>query len=346
MNDLSPLASALPSPSYISSSPGIQREPEKTPQEKLSLQDLVSKCLDDSCQDSDRLDLSNRIYASFLKNQGSEFKTIFDELIHDDNKFYNFAFVFVSCSSYSIAYMCEFLERLDWPANRDKPVDLRNLVMCMLMGGLRRDRTVKVCKNEVAVNKGESVPITEVLVDFRPLIGKGNYNHDPITLPSYIYKVLGTMLRYIDIQEDSYSDAAKKWQGVGMILGQFTECRFPASLLSPLLPHLAQMENLVALDVSDVGLVISPNGVDNKRGFTDTDAQAFYTLLEKNPCLIDFRVNYGGMSTGESKKFEETLASTLIKHYDHFWEGVKSLSEKQNKPPSIEQIYDSMVKGD
>ena len=342
MNNLSTSAHAWLSACYNSFSQPPQDVQDKP--ETSSLRTWITKCFD-NIQPNDELELSKSIEEVFKKDQGKELKQIFDEVKLDKSKFNKLACLFAYCAPYSIAFICNFLDSLDWPGESDKQKELKNLVLFMLNGGLKRGQALKVSSNFVALNKTESVPITQVIVDFRVLIGKGDFIQDPVDMPTYLYSVLGTMLMFIDLKEDSSGDSKKEWQGVGITLGQFRECRFPAKLISPFLPYLAQIDKLVKVDLSDIGHQMDPHIFYNSTGFSDVDAQALYTILENNPCLVDFTVNNGGMSNKEKTKMYETVACKLKEHKEHFWESVKILNEKQNKSPSIQQVYDSMVKG-
>ncbi len=308
-----------------------------------SLRSCINKCLEGDIQTLETLEFSKSIQSAFKKDQGAILKQIFGEIAQDSKKFSRLTYIFAYSAPYSVVFICSFLEQLDWPQGLDKQKELNTLAILMLNGGSTRRQFFKIGYNNVALNPQESIPVTQVIVDFRPIFGDGDFIQTDIVMPSYLYKVLGEMLKCIELSEHSTKASKQDWTGISLTIGQFMECRFPATLIAPLLPYLAQMHKLVKLDLSDVGHQLDPDRIFSQTAFADDHVQTLCAILDANPCLIDFKINQASMSKSESTKMQSHIETKTREHRDNFWNGVKKVSQYPLQAAMLKQIFDKLV---
>jgi hypothetical protein len=85
--------------------------------------------------------------------------------------------------------------------------------------------------------------------------------------------------------------------GLNLVIGQFTECRFPCSMVAPVLPYLQKIPGLVGLEIADVG------GSGRGHAFRDEDAPALLDLFRTNPWLFYVKINTNGMTPEKQTQF-------------------------------------------
>ena len=88
----------------------------------------------------------------------------------------------------------------------------------------------------------------------KKIFGYGDFNKNPQELSPYLVEDRKSLIKlgqHVSQQlkndlEDN-KDVKDMKVGLEVCIGQFVECRFPASLISPLLPYLVKIPGLVSL---------------------------------------------------------------------------------------------------
>ena len=230
----------------------------------------------------------------------AELKEGFSAVKDQPNRFQYLAEVYVS-SPFTSLSICNFLEELEWPS-----VELKQKLLPELMA----KAVFKYI--EIRDVNFEHEFRCHNLRATRSIFGSGNFIMHPTPIPPTLMEGFGHAIQKFAkdldfrLQADKESKGEQRELVAGFILdiGQSVECRFPASMISPLLPYLKDLPGLVGLELRDVG-----EGVRGQ-GFGDNDVQHLLDIA-RNPYLKEFHVNSDGMSELVRKKFEQDLRAIL-----------------------------------
>ena len=241
----------------------------------------------------------------------------FAALKNDPGRFQQLAEHFVSQAPYVPRYLCQILEEIEWPSEELKQKLIPELMAMIIHqnGMIDRQSGPTIQGSNKIVGPNRLFETYRMLLITKKIFGTGDFTTNPRPLSPYLAKGIGLLLKDYgeccleEMKKQLNEGKPKKDIKVGFELAimQFVECRFPASMLSPLLPYLADVPGIVALQLSDVGVRNPWDAVvpgDSKNGFGDSDAPHLLAIFRNHPYLIgDVMINVDGMSEPVKKQF-------------------------------------------
>ena len=265
-----------------------------------------------------------------------ELQSLFKEAQNSPDTFETLVVQVVNNSGYVPRFTAAVLEKLKWP---DDTMKEKILPKCLGM---------KIARECISWEDGFiNVDTAEEFNGFytyrltimsKKIFGKGDFTKKPITMSDSLARAIGYSIRLS--AENMIATLQKKKKqgeinkdtniGIQVVIAQSVECRFPASMLSPMLPYLKNIPGLVGLELSDIGVrnpwdseVIN----ENNHGFQDQDAAALLAIFRTNPYLMQVQINVDGMNNTKQKEF--------MQQWQQIWK------ERSFQPPHIEQINKS-----
>lgn len=244
------------------------------------------------------------------KELSTVFKPIFEELQGDPAKFQDLALAVAQKLPYIINFKSEFLENLPWPSE-----DLKNQMVPTIISDVMKDALVW---QTGTIGQG-NIQTYKVVLDMRKIIGTGDFNQNPTKISEMSVKGFRILVEDLSkaIREELKESMEKKTDmsqqqiGFEISVGQFFECRFPASLVAPLLECLCNVPGLLKLDLTDIG--ISLQGEKNDTGFGNEHAEALLNIVRTNPYLQELLVQTPGMTPEVQAQFDQEWADILNK---------------------------------
>lgn len=216
-----------------------------------------------------------------------------------------------------IANTCEFFEQCEWPSHELKETLLPQIVtMAIQQNGIAWDNW-----NAGFVETGPSTDFLNVpgfachriFIHTRKIFGCGDFTINPKPISPLLAKSIGEAIKSValahisELKEKMESGGVKENQRIGIevVIGQFMETRFPASMIAPLLPYLKDVPGMVSLKLSDVGVRNPEDEVSgkNSNGFCDEHAEALLEIFRSQPHLMQTKINIEGMSEGKVEEF-------------------------------------------
>lgn len=195
---------------------------------------------------------------------------------------------------------CTFLEECEWPSQELKekflPQILRDTVTA---NGIAWDNWDAGFAETGKDSRNFSVGFEcqRILVFTRRIFGPGNFT-DPIS--PRLAKAIGDSIKFVatthisDLKEkiEKGQNKDKLRVGVEVEIMQFSETRFPASMIAPVLPYLKEVPGMVSLRLTDIG-----------KGFGDEHAETLLEIFKSQPHLVETRINVNGMSEEKRQEF-------------------------------------------
>ncbi len=218
---------------------------------------------------------------------------------NDAEKFHLLAGIFVlTQQSRPIAKTCQFLETLEWPSEELKKKELPVLIVILL------EEKKFVSWQETSINfKDQKLSTYKAVLDMRKIFGCRDFTEKPQQMSRYIVEAIRLQLNLLG--EWTLMQLKKnRAEAIGLYVEicQFMECRFPASMVSPLLPCLAEIPGLVGLNLNDIGTERPREKKTKASGFGDEDADALLKIIRQQPFLQDIKINLEAMSEGKQKQ--------------------------------------------
>lgn len=263
-------------------------------------------------------------------------RPIFSEALSAPDKFDNLAAAAVLMSPYIPRFTAAIFEKLEWPSEEFKKEVLPKYL------GMKIVNPEYCCIsyqddfiNFGSTESSDGFCTNRVVLITKNIFGTGDFTNQPKLIPESVAQTIGFSIRLIgellikDLKEHKETGTINRDTNIGMrvVIGQYMECRFPASVLSPLLPYLTNVPGLVGLELSDVGVRTPHDDITVAKtghGFGDEDAEALLDIFRTNPHLTQVQINVDNMSPAKLKEFLEA--------WQNIW------TDRQFTPPQIEQI--------
>jgi hypothetical protein len=176
--------------------------------------------------------------------------------------------------------------------------------------------------NDFSCNFPAFFPTFRLVVITKRIFGRGDFVTKPQPLSPFLAQGMGIAIQ--DCAEAAMKELKQKYDdkktdnrtniGLNLVIGQFTECRFPCSMVAPVLPYLQKIPGLVGLEIADVGgsgLVTTKHSQRNGHAFRDEDAPALLDLFRTNPWLFHVNININGMTSQKELQFVQEWKSII-----------------------------------
>ena len=263
----------------------------------------------------------------------------FNLLRDNEDKFFTFAGTFALTQlDRPIAQTCQFFESLEWPSEKFKEEGLPMLILQLL----KLKEFVSWEDDTIRVGSGTLFRTSKATLDMRKIVGCGDFIDKPVPMSCYIAKAIGLNLKFLGTRtleklkknQAGGKDSEPTTIGLHVDIGQFLECRFPASMISPLLPYLATVPGLVGLTMADIGTkrLDKRTQKDPPGGFGDEHIEPLLHINRQQPFLYKFDVNIGAMSAEKGSQFLKAITQPHP-HEDL----IKELLQLENKQEPIER---------
>lgn len=211
----------------------------------------------------------------------------------------------------TVTALCQFLDSIEWPSAELKEEHLPELLVAdIVQKGIAWDNWESgfIEKIEsVTPFKTKIFECHRLLIHTQNILGHGHFT-DPI--PSYLAKALSLVIKRAaegDIKKlkEKIGGQEKFRIGIQLVIGQFVETKFTASVFAPLLPYLRDVPGMVSLGLSDIG-TSSPQG-----GFSDVHAEGLLHLIRSQRFLWQVSIKTSGMTEGKEREFMGELEKIL-----------------------------------
>ena len=227
---------------------------------------------------------------------------------NDTNRFLALVDLVIWKSKYVPRFTAVVLEKIEWPSealkNEKLPAYLSQYILTNCLNW--QDEYIEI---ELPSSSKESTffHAYKLIVVTKRIFGHDDFVKNPKNLSPFLAQGMGmafqksaaAALEELKQKHEKGETDAKINMGLSLHIGQFTECRFPCSMLAPVLPYLKKIPGLVGLEIVDVG------GSRSKHAFRDEDAPALLDIFKTNPHLFHIKINVGGMTKEIRKKFLE-----------------------------------------
>lgn len=244
------------------------------------------------------------------KELSTVFMPIFEELQGDPAKFQALALTVAEKLPHEINFKSTFLENLPWPSE-----DLKNQMLPTIISEVMKGALVW---HTGSIGQG-NIQTYKVVLDMRKMIGRADFNQNPTELSEMTVKgfrilvqdLSNAMRKKLKESMEKKTDLSQQQIGFEIVVGQFVECRFPASLVVPLLECLCNVPGLLKLDLKDIG--ISSKGEKNGTGFRNEHTETLLNIVRTNPYLQELLVKTPGMTPEVQAQFDQEWADILNK---------------------------------
>lgn len=229
---------------------------------------------------------------------------LFNQVNHDPEKFMTLVSFAIQSSRYALRFTAAVLEKLEWPNEELKKNLLPQLLAVKILTDCISLRSSYIeCRNHNGFMTNKLVVVT------KKIFGNGDFTQQTFPMPESLMPAIGHAIRMSatrmasDLRDMQNAGSLNQATPIGIRveIGQDMECRFPASMLTPLLPHLTKIDGLVGLELSDVGV-----------GFGDDAAEALSAVFVANPFLVHVQINIDAMT-------EERRAAFLEQWGGRYW---------------------------
>ncbi|HEX4839787.1 MAG TPA: metallophosphoesterase [Rhabdochlamydiaceae bacterium] len=210
------------------------------------------------------------------------------------------------------------LEKIEWPSEtlkkKNLPAYLANYIRLQCL--LRRNGSICI---ETPSPSGES-PIFrtyKLLVRTKCIFEFRDFVTNPQPLSPFLVEGMGIAIQ--DYAKGIVEDLKQQYEagktdentniGFNLVIMPFAKkCRFPCTMLSPLLPYLKKLPGLVGLEMSDVGgsgLLSAEDSQQKGHAFSDEDAPALLDILKTNFHLFHIKIDINEMIKKAESKFAQ-----------------------------------------
>lgn len=337
-----------------------QEEPlisqKKKDVKSLSSEELLEKCTELSLQNNslksslseevskDQQEINRELIERVGKMPESKQKELLEQTKANPQKFALVACAVAMESKCVISRTCKFFEECEWPSQELKEQLLPELVSSLVeKDGIAWDNW-----KSGFVKTGESSNPFEapgfqchrILINTKKIFGRSDFTRDPKPISPYLAKSIGLAIKQaadahvLELKQKFEKGLEKEDQlriGVEVVIGQFLETRFPASMIAPILPYLKNIPGMVSLELSDVGVGVGNPGnatsEENSNGFNDEHVEALLDIFRSQPYLQKIQINIGGMSEEKRKEF--------VAEWTKIWEENPARFQK----PSPEKLF-------
>lgn len=250
--------------------------------------------------------------------------SIFSEALSSPDHFDVLATLIVeaSCSNYNPRFIACVLERFEWPDEEKK-----NKCIVGLLASLITLKYISWQEGFIELGSPENPKgfnTNRLVVMTKNIFGEGDFTTHPKSIPVSLMEAIAAAIQLSGCAAIEVLESQKKNEeieedtnlGIQVVIGQYVECRFPASMLAPMLPHLTHVPGLVGLQLSDVGMwnpLDRPLKTTQGQGFGDNDVDALLEIFRTNRHLMNVRILIDGMAP---EKLEE-----FMKQWQQIWEG-------------------------
>lgn len=301
----------------------------------ISLPDLTQKMITSGAkseQTIENVDQAMRFYIAASKVMELYSSGKFDELRDlfkglDPDQFVTLASILATKSMTLVAFTTQFLESLQWPTPELKEEKLPVMVAL----ALESLEAIQLQYQIFHTANDKMIPTFQAYMGLKKIFGTGDLNdinslsqtqrkfftldsRQKLVMSPYLAK--GIALAFKDMGNTTIQKLQENFEkgkidearlGLEIRITQSRELRFPASILSPILPHLKNVPALMALYLDDIGVkgpFDSPVGVNQEKdGFRGEDAQALLDIIKENPYLQNVKININGMKEEEQQTF-------------------------------------------
>jgi hypothetical protein len=200
-------------------------------------------------------------------------------------------------SRYSPLFVAAVLEKLIWPTEKMKEEKLH-----VYLGTLIANNFLSAKHHQPIVLFGSKT--CRLVVMTEQIFGCKDFIKSAETIPPSLAQAIGHAIRLYaqGAEEEWRREGIYGYQpdiGFELVFEQSMECRFPASMLTPVLPYLKNISGLVGLKMKVVD------------GFRDQDANALLDIFNTNPGLLKYNIDIGGMTPGTQGHFERQLQQIM-----------------------------------
>lgn len=310
-----------------SKSDAPQAEKSETPKtaiisDQTSIEQLLQLVIFKECQfDSENPQnqeiekrLANTIHHEFTQHAKNGEEQVAKALIplfasvkNDPDRFVILVTLVIFKSQYCPRFTANVLEKIEWPSESLKQEKLPNCLAFYIASSCieLQDHSIEIESHDLD-QKSTFFPTVKLLVNTKRILGYKDFVSNPEPLSSFLTQGLGiaiqlraqdTMAQLKKDHENGNVDKTTKI-GLNLFIGQFMECRFPASMIAPVLLYLKNISGLVGLEILDVG-----GGFNTGNAFKDEDAPALLEIFRTNPHLFHIKINVDGMTPEKQETF-------------------------------------------
>jgi hypothetical protein len=212
----------------------------------------------------------------------------------------------IAFSNYCPRFTAAVLEKIEWPSETFKQMSLPAYLAHFI-----RSSFVSWQDDSIEINPCPNQESTFFYTDKLVIVTKNIFGHrdfieNPSALSPSLAQGIGIAIqkeakaamedlkqKYSDQQTDENTNI-----GINLVIAQYQECRFPCSMLAPVLPYLKKIPGLVGLEIVDVG-------GSGQHAFRDEDAPALLEIFKTNPHLFHIKINVSAMTPETQKQFVE-----------------------------------------
>jgi len=213
-----------------------------------------------------------------------------------------------------LAVTAELIEKLPWNPEIKEAL-LPTIYSELLSDVVSIQKGYYAAPGGEAIDQGNNFHTYSYVVDTRKLFGRGDHTQSPIIVSEYMGKGFAQLMKsqseaivhnLVEGLKNGKDPKSLEF-GLEISIGQFVECRFPTSMISPFLPYLQNIPGLIKLEISDVG-VRNPwdkkvQNASSLSGYGDNDAKDLLSIIKTNPHLLEFQVDIGNMTPQKAKEF-------------------------------------------
>jgi hypothetical protein len=207
------------------------------------------------------------------------------------------------------------LEKIEWPSETLKQ---ERLPGCLASYIVHKCLELQDYSIEIGSSSSDKKSIyfctSKLLVITKRILGHGDFVKEPESLSPFLVQGIGMALQdyakaAMEMLKEQYDEGQTDERtniGLNLVIGQFHECRFPCSMVAPVLPYLKKIPGLVGLEINDVGgsgLVTAKRNRQRGHAFRDEDAPALLEIFRTNPYLFHVKININGMTLEKETQF-------------------------------------------
>jgi len=242
----------------------------------------------------------------------------------DPDRFMLLVSLVIFWSRYCPRFIANVLEEVEWPSDALKQEKLPVFLAFRIEHNCIEWQDDSIEIGQPSAGEAPTFFRTfRLCVVTKRIFGHGDFVNNPPPLSPFLVQGMGIAIH--DCAETAVEDLKQKYKdgqtneetkiGFNLVIGQFMECRFPCTMLAPLLPYLTNLPGLVGLEMNDVGgsgLVTQQHG-GQKIGyaFRDEDAPALLDIFRSNPHLFHIEVNTDGMTPKGERQFVKEMQAII-----------------------------------
>jgi hypothetical protein len=280
--------------------------------------------LDDENQQNKMINdlLGERIRQEFAQhaNEGEDLVAqaltpLFNLAKSDPGRFMVLVYSVIWDSRYCPRFTATVLEKIEWPSETLKQERLAGCLASYIIHNCLEFQDDSI---EIGLSSSDKKSIyfrtSRLVVNTKRIFGHGDFVKEPESLSTFLVQGMGMALQgyakvAMEMLKEQYDEGKTDKNtniGLNLVIGQFHECRFPCSMVAPLLPYLKKIPGLVGLEINDVGgsgLVTAQRKRERGHAFRDEDAPALLEIFKTNPYLFHVKININGMTPEKEPQF-------------------------------------------